>query len=148
MATDMKEKFEIKNYVKLICLRLDHYESFIEDKVNTDCISDINDFILKHKNEEGVKILIFEMKNMRMTTISQAREYIQHLHAFDYIRGLIESGHDLITSEQVDKMSIGEIITYMLDYKKRIKLWGHDGPHLLFKLKIVMWFIFIKEPVP
>ena len=28
MATDMKEKFEIKNYVKLICLRLDHYESF------------------------------------------------------------------------------------------------------------------------
>lgn len=55
---------------------------------------------------------------MRMTTISQAREYIQHLHAFDYIRGLIESGHDLITSDQVDKMSIGEIITYMLDYKK------------------------------
>jgi len=34
MATDMKEKFEIKNYVKLICLRLDHYESFIEDEVN------------------------------------------------------------------------------------------------------------------
>ena len=118
MATDMKEKFEIKNYVKLICLRLDHYESFIEDEVNTDSISDINNFILKHKNEEGVKILIFEMKNMRMTTISQAREYIQHLHAFDYIRGLIESGHDLITSDQVDKMSIGEIITYMLDYKK------------------------------
>lgn len=55
----MKEKFEIKNYVKLICLRLDHYESFIEDEVNTDCISDINNFILKHKNEEGVKILIF-----------------------------------------------------------------------------------------
>ena len=102
MATDMKEKFEIKNYVKLICLRLDHYESFIEDEVNTDCISDINNFILKHKNEEGVKILIF----------------IQHLHAFDYIRGLIESGHDLITADQVDKMSIGEIITYMLDYKK------------------------------
>ncbi len=66
MATDMKEKFEIKNYVKLICLRLDHYESFIEDEVNTDCISDINNFILKHKNEEGVKILIFEMKNMRI----------------------------------------------------------------------------------
>ena len=42
---------------------------------------------------------------MRMTTISQAREYIQHLHAFDYIRGLIESGHDLITADQVDKMS-------------------------------------------
>lgn len=48
MATDMKEKFEIKNYVKLICLRLDHYESFIEDEVNTDCISDINNFILNN----------------------------------------------------------------------------------------------------
>ncbi len=118
MATDMKEKFEIKNYVKLICLRLDHYESFIEDEVNTDCISDINKFVLKHKNEEGVKILIFEMKNMRMTTITEAREYIKHLHAFDYIRGLIESGHDLISADQIDTMSIGEIITYMLDYKK------------------------------
>lgn len=118
METDMKEKFEIKNYVKLICLRLDHYESFIEDEVNTDCISDINKFVLKHKNEEGVKILIFEMKNMRMTTITEAREYIKHLHAFDYIRGLIESGHDLISADQIDTMSIGEIITYMLDYKK------------------------------
>ena len=75
MATDMKEKFEIKNYVKLICLRLDHYESFIEDEVNTDCISDINNFILKHKNEEGVKILIFEMKNENDYDFSGERIY-------------------------------------------------------------------------
>ncbi|HAU87821.1 MAG TPA: hypothetical protein DCW90_20740 [Lachnospiraceae bacterium] len=114
----MKEKFEIKNYIKLICLRLDHYESFIEDEVNTDCISDINDFVIKHRNEEGVKILMIEMRDMRMTTIKDVKNYIQNVHAFDYIRGLINSGNKPITAEQVDQMSVGEIATYLLDYKK------------------------------
>lgn len=114
----MKEKFEIKNYIKLICLRLDHYESYIEDEVNVDDISEINNFVLKHRGEEGIKILMFQMKDMEMVTINDARKYIKNVHAFDYIRSLLNSGHTLVTPEEVDNMSIGEIVSYMLDFKK------------------------------
>lgn len=27
--------FEIENYIKLICIRVDHFESYIVDEVNT-----------------------------------------------------------------------------------------------------------------
>lgn len=114
----MKEEFEIKNYIKLICLRLDHYESYIEDEVNTDNISDINDFVQKHRGEEGIKILMFEMKDMKMVTIQDARKCVKNVHAFDYIRNLLASGHTLVTSDEIEKMSIGEIVSYMLDFKK------------------------------
>lgn len=117
MVIDMSKEFKIKNYIKLICLRLDHYESYIEDEVNTDNISDINDFVNKHRNEEGVKILMIEMKDMKIVTINDIKNYITNVHAFDYIRGLLNAGHQLITAEEVDKMSIGEIVNYMLDFK-------------------------------
>ena len=118
MVIDMKEEFEIKNYIKLICLRVDHYESYIEDEVNTDNISDINIFVQKHRNEEGVKILMIQMKDMEMITIKDIKRYIKNVHAFDYIRNLIADGHTLITADNIENMSIGEIVNYMLDFKK------------------------------
>ena len=118
MENNMKEKFKIKNYIKLICMRVDHYESYIEDEVNTDCISDINDFVIKHRGEEGVKLLMIEMKDMRMTTINEVRKYIQDVHVFDYIRNLLNSGHKLVTADEVKEMSIGEIVEYLLDFKE------------------------------
>ena len=117
MVTDMNE-FKIKNYIKLICLRVDHYESYIEDEKNTDNISDINDFVNKHREEEGIKIMMIEMKDMKMVTINEVRKYIKNVQAFDYIRNLIDDGNHLVTSEEVKKMSIGDIVIHMLDYKK------------------------------
>mgnify|MGYP004521351811 FL=1 len=113
----MNSEFKIKNYIKLICLRVDHYESYIEDEVNTDNISGINDFIIKHRNEEGIKILMFEMSDMRMTSLEDARKYVRNIHAFDYIRGLIDSGHILVTANQNDQMSIDEIINHLIEIK-------------------------------
>ena len=113
----MNSEFKIKNYIKLICLRVDHYESYIEDEVNTDNFSGINDFIIKHRNEEGIKILMFEMSDMRMTSLEDARKYVRNIHAFDYIRGLIDSGHILVTANQNDQMSIDEIINHLIEIK-------------------------------
>lgn len=110
-------EFKIKNYIKLICLRLDHYESYIEDEMNTDSISDINDFVNKHRSEEGVKILMFEMNNTEMTSLNDARKYVRNIHAFDYIRGLVDSGHILVTANQNDQMSIDEIINHLIEIK-------------------------------
>lgn len=45
--------FEIKNYIKLLCIRLNHFESFIEDEVNTTDEKEIEDFINRYKNREG-----------------------------------------------------------------------------------------------
>lgn len=113
----MNSEFKIKNYIKLICLRLDHYESYIEDEVNTDNISDINDFVNKHRCDEGAKILMFEMNNMKMTSLNDARKYVRNIHAFDYIRGLIDSGHILVTADQNDQMSIDKIIDHLIEIK-------------------------------
>ena len=119
MVIDMKEEFEIKNYIKLICLRIDHYESYIEDEVNVNDISGINKFVQKHRGEEGIKIFMIQMNDgMEMITIKDVRRYIKNVHAFDYIRNLIADGHTLITADNIEKMSIGEIVNYMLDFKK------------------------------
>ena len=114
----MKEEFEIKNYIKMICLRIDHYESYIEDEVNVDSISGINTFVQKHRGEEGIKILMIQMNNMEIITMKDIKKYIKNVHAFDYIRNLIEDCHTLISPDNIDKMSIGEIVNYMLDFKK------------------------------
>ena len=33
--------YEIKNYMKLLCIRVDHFESFLVDEKNTDSIEEI-----------------------------------------------------------------------------------------------------------
>lgn len=37
--------YEIKNYMKLLCIRIDHFESFLVDEKNTDSIEEIEKFI-------------------------------------------------------------------------------------------------------
>ena len=38
--------YEIKNYIKLLCIRIDHFESFIVDEKNTNQIEEIDMIIV------------------------------------------------------------------------------------------------------
>lgn len=110
-------KFEIKNYIKLLCIRLDHFESYVVDEVNTTDEEEIEKFINLHKKHKGTKILIFEMDTMEMITFEEVQKYIHTAHVFDYMRHLIEDGHKLLSVGDVDSASIGSFIKYMLEVK-------------------------------
>jgi len=84
--------YEIKSYIKLLCLRVDHLESYVVDELNTADENEINDFIKMYKNRKGIKILIFEMEDeTNIITYEQMQGFIHTLHVFDYIRRLIEN---------------------------------------------------------
>ena len=53
--------YEIKNYIKLLCMRIDHIESYVVDELNTSDEQKINEFLKMYKHRKGLKILIFEM---------------------------------------------------------------------------------------
>lgn len=84
--------YEIKSYIKLLCIRVDHIESYVVDELNTSDEKEINDFIKMYKHRKGLKILIFEMEDdVHVITYDQMQSFIHTLHVFDYIRKLIEN---------------------------------------------------------
>ena len=84
--------YEIKNYIKLLCIRIDHIESYVVDELNTSDEQEINDFIKMYKHRKGLKILIFEMTDeAHVITYEQLQSFIHTLHVFDYIRQIIEN---------------------------------------------------------
>lgn len=84
--------YEIKNYIKLLCIRVDHIESYVVDEINTSDEKEINDFIKMYKHRKGLKILIFEMTDdVHIITYEQMQNFIHTLHVFDYIRQIIEN---------------------------------------------------------
>lgn len=93
--------YEIKNYIKLLCIRIDHIESYVVDELNTSDEKEINDFIKMYKHRKGLKILIFEMSDdVHIITYEQMQSFIHTLHVFDYIR---QTEYDLPNSISVDK---------------------------------------------
>ena len=83
--------YEIKNYIKLLCIRIDHIESYVVDELNTSDEKEINDFIKMYKHRRGLKILIFEMSDdVHVITYEQMQSFIHTLHVFDYIRKIID----------------------------------------------------------
>ena len=68
--------YEIKNYIKLLCIRVDHFESFLVDEKNTDSIEEIEKFIEQYDNHEGLKIVIIQMGNMEMITFDDVVEVL------------------------------------------------------------------------
>lgn len=84
--------YEIKDYIKLLCIRIDHIESYVVDELNTSDEQNINEFIKMYKHRKGLKILIFEMTDeAHMLTYEQMQSFIHTLHVFDYIRQIIEN---------------------------------------------------------
>ena len=84
--------YEIKGYVKLLCIRVNHLESYVVDELNTSDNREAEDFIKLYKDRKGLKILIFEMDDeINIITYDQMQSFIHTLHVFDYIRKIIEN---------------------------------------------------------
>lgn len=109
--------FEIKNYLKLLCIRLDHFESYLIDELNTTDIEKIQSFFNLHKNRKGTKILIFEMNSLEMTTFEEIQKYIHTAHIFDYIKQLVTDGHSLLSVDGSNGESVDMFIKCMLESK-------------------------------
>lgn len=72
--------YEIKNYIKLLCIRIDHIESYVVDELNTSDEQKINEFVKMYKHRKGLKILIFEMADeAHMITYEQMQSFIHTL---------------------------------------------------------------------
>lgn len=107
--------FEIENYIKLICIRADHFESYIVDEVNTKDEKDIDKFLALHRNRPGVKILIFKMNTMEIITFDQVKQIIHTAHMFDYLRQLVSDGNKLLQLEHPEEVAIGTFIKYLTE---------------------------------
>ena len=109
--------YKIKNYIKLLRIRVDHFESHIVDEVNTDCTDEVEEFVELYSGRDGLKIIIIEMGNMDMITFDDVRRIIRNAHVFDYIRSLLADGHKMLTVDDMGGLKIGSFVKYMLDPK-------------------------------
>lgn len=107
--------YEIKSYVKLICIRVDHFESYIVDEVNTVSTERIKEFFDKYQEKPELKIIAFQMDGCEVITMEEVKKLLPHLHVFDYIRQIAANNNKMLTMEQVKKESIGELIEYILE---------------------------------
>ena len=115
--------YEIKNYIKLLCIRIDHIESYVVDELNTSDEKEINDFIKMYKHRRGLKILIFEMSDdVHIITYEQMQSFIHTLHVFDYIRQIIENETNKLVvvndSESPDALQTDSYLHRLLDLSK------------------------------
>ena len=106
--------YEIKNYIKLLCIRVDHFESFLVDEKNTDSIEEVEKFIEQYDNHEGLKIVIIQMDNMEMITFDDVKKIIKNAHVFDYIRHLSSEGHEMIPFTEINKLDVSWLLKHML----------------------------------
>ena len=115
--------YEIKNYIKLLCIRIDHIESYVVDELNTSDEKEINDFIKMYKHRRGLKILIFEMSDdVHIITYEQMQSFIHTLHVFDYIRQIIENETNKLVvvndSESPDALQTDSYLHKLLELGK------------------------------
>ena len=115
--------YEIKNYIKLLCIRIDNIESYVVDEINTSDEKEINDFIKTYKHRKGLKILIFEMADdVHIITYEQMQSFIHTLHVFDYIRQVIENESNRLVvvndSENPDALQTDSYMHKLLNLNK------------------------------
>lgn len=71
-------EYKIKNYIKLLCIHIDHFESQIIDECNTDNFEEIEQFIYKYQKQKNLKIVIIQMCNMNVITINNIRRSVRY----------------------------------------------------------------------
>ena len=108
--------YEIQNYIKMICIRIDHFESHIVDEMNCHEIDKIEEFINRYKDRSGLKVIIIQMNDMEIITFDDVKKFIKNAHVFDYIRYLADSGHKMLTADE-DNINLGVLVKYMLETK-------------------------------
>lgn len=107
---------EIKDYIKLLSIRVDMFETYLIEEKNTNDANEIEEFIKKYSSYPGVKVIMIEMISMEMITFDQIKKVIHEAHVLDYIKRLVSDGNKLIASVD-DKAgtNIGSIVKYMLN---------------------------------
>ena len=107
--------YEIKNYIKLLCLRVDHFQTILEDEVNTRDITAIENFIERYDNRKGLKIIMLEMNTEEMFTFDELKRVIHNVHVFDYIRNIVADGNKMLPVEQLQSIGINLLMKYLLE---------------------------------
>lgn len=106
--------YEIKNYIKLLCIRIDHFESFLVAEENTDSLGKVDEFIERYDNRPGLKIVMVQMNNMEIITFDDVKKIIKNAHIFDYIRHLSSEGHKMLKLNDIDKLDMRWLLNHML----------------------------------
>lgn len=106
--------YEINNYIKLLCISIDHFDSSLVDEVNTSSMDDINNFINLYKDKPGLKIIMIQMNNMEIITFDDVKKIIRNAHVFDYLRHLSFEGHKMLPVSEVQGIDINLIVKYLL----------------------------------
>lgn len=109
--------YEIKNYIKLLAVRVDHFESILVSEKNTKDSYEIEKFIDRFSGTSGVKIIMIEMNTQEIVTFDELKKYIKNAHIFDYVRHLTSEGNKMLTAEDSGSISIGTFVKYLLDVK-------------------------------
>ena len=111
-------EYTIKPYIKLISIRIDHFESHIVEEKNCTDQLEIEKFIDKYENITGVKIIMIEMTSQEMITFDDVKKIIKNAHVYDYVRHLVSSGNKLLgTTDDLSTIGIGSFVKYILDVK-------------------------------
>lgn len=98
--------YDIKNYVKLLCINIDHFESQIIDECNTDNFEEIEQFIYKYQNQENLKIVIIQMCNMNILTFDNIRRNIHYV---------VNKKNDLFTVNEFKKRELSVFLDNALE---------------------------------
>lgn len=106
--------YEIKNYMKLLCLRVDHFQTIVVDEINSDDYQEIEEFINRYDNRSGLKIIMIQMNNEEVFTFDEIKRVIHNVHVFDYIRQIVADGHQMIPITQLKSIGINLLMKYML----------------------------------
>lgn len=106
--------YEIQTYLKLLCLRVDHFESYIVDEVNTRDPLEVEKFIDLYQARKGLKIIIFQMDTMEIFTFEDVTKVLHNAHVFDYMRRLTQDGHKMVSVSEIGSISISAFVKYLL----------------------------------
>lgn len=110
--------YEIKSYIKLLCIRIDHFESYIVDEVNTTDGDMIERFIEKYNDRPGLKIIMIKMNDdMEMITFDDVKKILHNAHFFDYLRSIISEDNKVLPVHDIDGIDMNWLVKYMLPEK-------------------------------
>lgn len=106
--------YEISNYIKLLCIRIDHFESFIVAETNTKSYQEIEAFLERYDGRPGLKVIVVKMNSMEMISFDDVKKIIRNAHVFDYIRMLNSDGHEMIELDE-NVLSMRPLLKHMLN---------------------------------
>lgn len=108
-------EYNLKGYIKLLCIEVNNFESKVIDEKNTDSPTEIERFVDKYKYQDKYKILIIQMSNMSMITFDEMKRYIRKMHVFDYVRHLLDDGNSLVNKCELEQSDKNNDLSYIFN---------------------------------